>query len=277
MVNGKLLILIKLGNTLKFLSKIDFLFFVFRFIFKKNMITYSDVYEITSRCVLPVSIKKLILKNIDKYTPQGCEELRAAVAAYPENIDRYGSIEFWNITNLIPNMRNIFDGKIINFDLSQWDVSYVRNMNNMFVNCNFKINPKIHNWNVSNVKNMRGMFASSNFRYDISNWNTSKVEDMSYMFSYCSFNHDISLWNVSNVLEMEYMFSNSKFNQDLARWNTKKVTTMKGMFINTNYQHDLMRWNTSNLKNSYNMFLKSKYPYDKEKFKVENDRLFRRW
>ena len=80
------------------------------------MIPYSCVYEITSKCVLPESIKRLILNNMYQFTPKSNRELALAVKEYPSNIERYGSIEFWNVMN-ISNMSNIFNDKIINFDI----------------------------------------------------------------------------------------------------------------------------------------------------------------
>ena len=45
-----------------------------------------------------------------------------------------------------------------------------------------KFNGDISEWNVSNVKDMTGMFKESKFNGDISNWDVSSVTNMSYMF-----------------------------------------------------------------------------------------------
>jgi surface protein len=47
---------------------------------------------------------------------------------------------------------------------------------------NSKFNNDISNWNVSNVINMKEMFYESIFNKDISKWDVSKVTDMSLMF-----------------------------------------------------------------------------------------------
>ena len=94
-------------------------------------------------------------------------------------------------------------------DKSKDDKSNVKkNMRCMFA-CS-KFNGNISEWNVSNVKDMSGMFAGSNFNGDLSGWNVSNVEDMSGMFERCPFdgkNGDISNWKVSKGTNMRWMFA----------------------------------------------------------------------
>ena len=57
-------------------------------------------------------------------------------------------------------------------------------MSFIFYNSNF--DGDISNWDVSNVKDMSGMFAGSRFtgkNGDISNWDISNVKDMSFIFA----------------------------------------------------------------------------------------------
>ena len=103
-------------------------------------------------------------------------------------------------------MSYIFSGcSSFNQDLSNWNVSEVRNMERMFQYCSSFNQPL--NWDVSKVKHMRGMFYScSSFNQPL-NWVVSEVIDMAYMFSECSsFNQDLSNWNVSENTNMENMF-----------------------------------------------------------------------
>ena len=53
-------------------------------------------------------------------------------------------------------MADMFYGSKFNGDISQWDVSNVRDMSHMFARSNF--NGDISKWDVSNVEYTKGMF-----------------------------------------------------------------------------------------------------------------------
>ena len=96
--------------------------------------------------------------------------------------------------------------------ISNWDVTQVTKMCNLFnqndyISLNF--NEDISNWNVSNVRNMSWMFYNAeNFNQPLNNWDVSNVTDMEYMFHYAEkFNQPLNDWNVSNVTTMRFMFS----------------------------------------------------------------------
>jgi len=65
----------------------------------------------------------------------------------------------------------------------------------------------LSNWDVSKVTNMRDMFKQDmyeatrvmRFNGDLSKWDVSRVTDMTEMFAHStSFNGDLSKWNVSH-------------------------------------------------------------------------------
>ena len=108
----------------------------------------------------------------------------------------------------------------IDFDVSKWDVSNVKNMRNMFDECRNFTGKGLENWDVSNVTNMRYMFNNCrNFNSDLSNWDVSNVEDMTCMFYNCKkLNFDLSKWDISKVKDMAVMFYNCNNLKNIPDW-----------------------------------------------------------
>ncbi len=92
-----------------------------------------------------------------------------------------------NDTHQVQNMGFMFaDASNFNQDISQWNVSSVQFMTNMFsgaTNFNNAGSPLTWGEHTSNVKRMTSMFADAiNFNQDISQWNIASVTNMKSMF-----------------------------------------------------------------------------------------------
>ena len=105
-------------------------------------------------------------------------------------------------TTKVTDMREMFENRTVNGDISYWDVSNVTDMSEMFI-ISTSFNQAIGNWDVSNVTNMYNMFGgATNFNQPIGNWDVSNVTDMGSMFGYASaFNQNLSSWSVDGVID----------------------------------------------------------------------------
>ena len=130
--------------------------------------------------------------------------------------------------------------------ISNWDVSKVTQMNQLFYN-KIYFNQPIGNWDVSNVTTMSHMFTgATSFNQDLSTWDVSKVTNMGAMFSQAkTFNQDLSTWDVSSVTDMHYMFFNAtSFNQPIGNWVVNNANKNDLMFAGaTSFNQDLSSWN----------------------------------
>jgi len=101
-----------------------------------------------------------------------------------------GNVTKWN-TGAVTDMSRVFSCSsgyegVFNQDLSDWDVSKVKNMYHMF-SYQAKFNQDLSDWKVSQVTNTRSMFAgAASFNQNLSSWDTSQVTDSTNMWSYAT-------------------------------------------------------------------------------------------
>ena len=96
-------------------------------------------------------------------------------------------------------------------------------------------NTDLSQWNVTNITNMSELFRNSLYAGELSQWDVSSVTDMSGMFWGSTFNGDISNWDVSNVVNYSYMFSDSAYTKDLSSWKPRlhERRNTANMWLNT--------------------------------------------
>jgi len=154
------------------------------------------------------------------------------------------NISDWDVSS-VTDMAQMFHGsELFNQDISKWDTSSVTSMYGMFNGADM-FDQDIGNWNVGSVTTMRAMFAwYSKFNKDISNWDVSAVENMRGMFGGSPFNQDLSKWDVNRVTAMDSMFgSATAFNQDISMWRINNLLTVNAMFQAAGaFNQDLCNW-----------------------------------
>ena len=202
-----------------------------------------------------------------QYEPKTKEELKELIQKRIDETPINDEIDLNDINTVhITDMSHLFysllgrfnDKKHREFDVSEWDVSHVKYMGNMFSDC-VSFNCDLSKWDTSSCTDMFAMFSYCYaFNGDVTKWKTGNVKDMSSMFLRCEeFNQDISRWDVSNVVDMKGMFFYCKeFNQNLGRWKVSKCVTFDEMFFNCeSLDFDISRWDVTNAgENTNKMF-----------------------
>ena len=172
------------------------------------------------------------------------------------------------MTENVSDMGDMFNGcKFLTTigDLSNWDVSNVIRMDNMFYDCETLQQLDLSNWNTGNVLNTMTMFydcKSLTTVGDLSNWEMSNNISMDSMFHGCkalTTVGDLSNWDVSNVKIMNSMFYDCKALTtvgDLSNWNVGNVTNTKYMFRNCDkiQQLNVSNWKSDSLIEASRMF-----------------------
>ena len=181
------------------------------------------------------------MKNINKYInerlhvttkshlyscqPKTKDELQKIIAERMEKVGVDCNLNDIDVSK-IEDMSNLFNG------YPGFNGPGTRHSYNPILS-NFK--GDVSQWDVSNVKNMSYMFnLCENFNCDLSDWDVSNVKYMGFMFKNCKeFDCKLSTWNVSNVKDIENMFEGCEnFIQNLNDWDVSKVEHMKETFKN---------------------------------------------
>mgnify|MGYP000425425485 CR=1 FL=1 len=110
--------------------------------------------------------------------------------------------------NSVPKSLNhyFYKSPSYNLDISNWDISKIKNMDYCFSGCRNLKSLDISLWDTSKVKNMNSCFygCSSIDSLDLSSWNTSNVFTFEYCFTGCA---SLIYLNIENwFIETDYIY-----------------------------------------------------------------------
>ncbi|MBR2674263.1 MAG: BspA family leucine-rich repeat surface protein, partial [Mogibacterium sp.] len=170
----------------------------------------------------------------------------------------------YDMSNVKP-MNDMFRGcnSVEKLDVKNWDTSSATAMNGLFQYCYALTELDVKGFKTDNVENFIAMFAGlENVEViDVSKFNTGSGELFWNMFSGCKSvkELDVDSFDTSNATDIHGMFSGCpKVKElDVSNFNTSNVEDMNSLFANcTNLESvDVSGFDTSNTKNMSNMFL----------------------
>jgi surface protein len=140
----------------------------------------------------------------------------------------FGPVSYFD-TSQVNNFYYLSLEEDFNEDISRWDVSNVKSMENLFWHCSL-FNQPLGNWDVSNVTNMEQMFYyATSFNQPLGNWNVSKVTSMHRMFENATaFNQSLSEWNFTKRCCYFFMMEGAtSFTNNYDSWKKKVDATFE--------------------------------------------------
>ena len=131
------------------------------------------------------------------YTFEDQGEFKKAVDNYPKNINIYGNISFWDVSK-IKNMENIYHNRL-NGDILLWDVSNVIKWNTYdetLRNALVVIHPPLH---LLSLYFYDILYSPPSNSLISSTWEISNISDMPIPQFDTSYVGDISDWIISDL------------------------------------------------------------------------------
>ena len=181
-------------------------------ILKKNGI-------VMARPIAPPAPYTIRLKFTNGITPTFSKGTGVQVSSSPN---------VWDLTYENSNWYRLLNGQSSLIEVIAANTTGIRNMNQMFGNCNNLISVPL--FDTSNVTNMEGMFMNCGKLTSVPLFDTSSVTAMVEMFYGCSALTSIPLFNTSRVTDVTSMFRHCTGITTIPLLDTSSVTRMSYMF-----------------------------------------------
>jgi hypothetical protein len=158
--------------------------------------------------VLPLEMCEKVVYYMYTYTFEDQGEFKKAVDNYPKNINIYGNISFWDVSK-IKNMENIYHNRL-NGDILLWDVSNVIKWNTYdetLRNVLAVIHPPLH---------LLSLYFCDILYSPPSNREISNISDMPIPH----FDDSLisSIWEISDISDMPIPHFDTSYVGDISDW-----------------------------------------------------------
>jgi surface protein len=167
-----------------------------------------------------------------------CEDKRYNRTSYYWNTRMY-----WEIYSNTSWMLNQALFRRICGHISEWNVSNVTDMSNLFSHNMALVDEDLGQWNVSRVKNMNCLFqGAENFCADLSKWDVGSVTNMGNMFDGAiAFNCLIGIWNIRSLCNARYMFYDTRIEKEYGYPIDERRVVFYSLYVSDSYRQEWFR------------------------------------
>lgn len=239
-----------------------------------------DVSNVKNMKYMFCGLEQFTDLDISKWNAPKCEDAQYMFSSFMQpGKEHYNGFVRINAPNLFRNgcvkyLQHMFTAnhelKYVN--VSNWNVSNVENLTDIFTNCINIETLDLRKWNACKCTNARFAFGYDDKWYGknklkylrIDNlFKNGIISDMTCMFQNANVLKtigDVSNWNTTNVTSLHSMFFKCESLEeisDLSNWNVQNVIDSSQLFydcVNLKYIGDLSNWNMPKCTNARLMF-----------------------
>lgn len=143
-------------------------------------------------------------ESLSQIETHDVEDFESAFENATFSADAYEILREWNVGSAV-TMRNMFKGSDFKGDISNWDVSKVRDMTGMFENVR-DLSGDFSSWNTKNLMILDSTFKNTTHSGNFGNWNTRHLISANETFASAGSVSGLEKWDITNVRNMNAMF-----------------------------------------------------------------------
>ncbi len=216
-----------------------------------------DVSNVTTMSAMFNSCSSLEALDVSRWNVENVKDISGMFSGC-QKLEEL-SVENWNTKSLV-NMAGAFSD-CAKFDLSDWDMSHVENLEQAFSGCGIQEFDG-SKWNLKSLKTAKEMFSRADNikKVNICFSDAKELTNLSNVFNRCGNLETVEFsgcpeWKLANSYHLFYCCGKLS-NVKLLNWNTSSVKDMSGMFYlcSSLKELDLSGWDTANVTDMDCMF-----------------------